>query len=162
MTAEHTPYLSVVVTSRNDDHGGDPLTRLQAFVNSFDAQCRLKGLDAEVIIVEWNPPLDKPRLQTLVRWPESCICDYRFVEVPPEIHNTLNGSDVLPLFQMIAKNVGIRRARGRFVLATNIDIIFSNELVDSTSPPVSSNPGICTAWTGMTSSRQCRSMRRST
>ena len=27
------PYLSVVVTTRNDDHGGDPLKRLQAFVN---------------------------------------------------------------------------------------------------------------------------------
>jgi hypothetical protein len=42
----------------------------------------------------------------------------------------LRFADVLPLFQMIAKNVGIRRARGRFVLATNIDIIFSNELVE--------------------------------
>ena len=31
---------------------------------------------------------------------------------------------------MIAKNVGIRRARGQFVLATNIDIIFSTELVE--------------------------------
>ena len=37
---------------------------------------------------------------------------------------------MLPLFQMIAKNVGIRRARGRFVLVTNIDIVFSNELVE--------------------------------
>ncbi len=30
---------------------------------------------------------------------------------------------------MIAKNVGIRRARGDFILATNIDIIFSDELM---------------------------------
>ena len=29
---------------------------------------------------------------------------------------------------MIGKNVGIRRARGQFVLATNIDILFSDEL----------------------------------
>jgi hypothetical protein len=36
---------------------------------------------------------------------------------------------MLPLFQMIAKNVGIRRARGEFILATNIDILFSNELM---------------------------------
>jgi hypothetical protein len=36
---------------------------------------------------------------------------------------------VLPLFQMIAKNVGIRRARGEFILATNIDILFSDELM---------------------------------
>jgi hypothetical protein len=122
--------LSVVVTSRNDDHGGDPLKRLQTFVNCFDAQCRRTGLDAEVIIVEWNPPLDRPRLQTLVRFPDPCACAYRFVDVPPELHATLKDADVLPLFQMIAKNVGIRRARGRFVLATNIDIIFSNELID--------------------------------
>ena len=45
-------------------------------------------------------------------------------------YSRLQYADVLPLFQMIAKNVGIRRARGRFVLATNIDIIFSNELVE--------------------------------
>ncbi len=30
---------------------------------------------------------------------------------------------------MIAKNVGIRRARGQFILATNIDIIFSDALI---------------------------------
>jgi len=30
---------------------------------------------------------------------------------------------------MIGKNVGSRRSRGQFVLCTNIDIIFSNELV---------------------------------
>src|SRR6516165_4483839 len=29
---------------------------------------------------------------------------------------------------MIAKNVGLRRARGRYLLATNIDILFSDEL----------------------------------
>ena len=34
------PYLSVVVTTRNDDHGGDPLKRLQAFINTLAAQCR--------------------------------------------------------------------------------------------------------------------------
>jgi hypothetical protein len=30
---------------------------------------------------------------------------------------------------MIAKNVGIRRAKGKFVVATNIDVLFSNELM---------------------------------
>ena len=127
-TAE--PYLSVVVTTRNDDHGGDPLKRLQAFVNTFDEQCRRTGLDAEVIVVEWNPPSDKPRVSELLRLPTVPFCEYRFIDVPEELHQQLRFADVLPLFQMIAKNVGIRRARGRFVLATNIDIIFSNALVE--------------------------------
>src|SRR3989449_10644714 len=124
------PYLSVVVTTRNDDHGGDPLKRLQAFVNCFDEQCRRFGLNAEVIVVEWNPPEDRPRVGALLRLPNSCACTYRFIEVSPDLHQQLRYADVLPLFQMIAKNVGIRRARGRFVLATNIDIILSNELIE--------------------------------
>src|SRR4051812_35829285 len=124
------PYLSVVVTTRNDDHGGDPLKRLQAPVNCFDEQCRRTGLDAELIVVEWNPPADKPRVSELLRLPPAPACDYRFIDVPPDVHQQLRFADVLPLFQMIAKNVGIRRARGRFVLVTNIDILFSNELVE--------------------------------
>jgi len=35
---------------------------------------------------------------------------------------------------MIAKNVGIRRARGRYVLATNVDVILSDELMRSLRP----------------------------
>jgi hypothetical protein len=125
-----SPYLSVVVTTRNDDHGGDPLKRLQAFVNCFEAQCRRTHLDAELIVVEWNPPPDRPRVSSLLHLPAQPTCSYRFIVVPGDLHHRLAFADVLPLFQMIAKNVGIRRARGRFILATNIDIIFSNELIE--------------------------------
>src|SRR5262245_20856046 len=127
------PYLSVVVTTRNDDHGGDPLKRLQAFVNCFDEQCRRTSLQVEVIIVEWNPPSDKPSVSSQLRMPPQPCCTYRFIEVPAELHQQLQFGDVLPLFQMIAKNVGIRRARGQFVLATNIDIILDTALVESLS-----------------------------
>jgi len=123
-------YLSIVLTSRNDGHGGNPLARLQAFVNTFDAQCRQFGLDAEVIVVEWNPPADRPRLHDVIRRPAHCAFDIRFIEVPEALHLSLPHPHVMPLFQMIGKNVGIRRSRGRFVLCTNIDIIFSNELVE--------------------------------
>src|SRR5579872_884722 len=131
-TDTHTtagPYLSVVVTSRNDGHGGDPLARLQAFINTFDAQCRRFHLDAELVVVEWNPPPDRPRVHELVRLPAGCSFALRFIEVPPALHQRLPHAHVLPLFQMIGKNVGVRRARGRYVLSTNIDIIFSDDLV---------------------------------
>jgi len=124
------PYLSVVVTSRNDDHGGDPLVRLETLLRTFSAQCERTGLRAELVVVEWNPPADRPSLKDQLQRPDPCFCDVRFIEVPPEVHQTLKHADVLPLFQMIAKNVGIRRARGRFILATNIDIVFSDALVD--------------------------------
>jgi hypothetical protein len=123
------PYLSVVATARNDDHGGDLLARMQVFVNGLVAQCDRYRLPAELVVVEWNPPADRPRLAEALEWPDSSWCAMRIVEVPHELHTTLAHSDQLPLFQMIAKNVGIRRARGEFVLATNVDILFPDELM---------------------------------
>jgi hypothetical protein len=125
------PYLSVVVTSRNDGHGGTPNARFQAFLNCLVAQCDRIGLRAELIVVEWNPPAEQPRLRdVLVCRGDASHCEVRFIEVPAALHARLRQSDRLPLFQMIAKNVGIRRARGQFVLSTNIDVLLSNELVD--------------------------------
>jgi hypothetical protein len=122
--------LSVVATSRNDDHGANLRRRMQTFVSAFIAQCQRHDFPAELILVEWNPPADRPRLADALRWPaDPSPCQVRIIEVPPEMHNRLSHSQALPLFQMIAKNVGIRRARGRFVLATNIDVLFNDELM---------------------------------
>src|SRR5579864_5105979 len=124
------PYLSLVVTARNDDHGGSLLHRMQAFVNGWIGQCKRHGLSSELIVVEWNPPEDRPPLMHALEWPANTSpCDVRFIEVPREAHRQYRHAEAMPLYQMIAKNVGIRRARGRFVLATNIDILFSDELV---------------------------------
>ena len=131
VAAEQQPYLSIVATTRNDDHGGDALARTQIFLDALAAQCERHGLDAELVLVEWNPPADRPGLRDALRWPAAGDhFEARIVEVPESIHSRLENSDQLPLFQMIAKNVGIRRARGSFVLATNIDLIFSDELME--------------------------------
>ena len=124
------PYCSVVVAARNDDHGGNLLRRMNVFVSGLLEQCRRHQLRAELIVVEWNPPADRPRLDDALAWPsEPGPCDVRIIEVSPEIHRRFRYSEALPLFQMIAKNVGIRRARSQLVLATNIDILFSDELM---------------------------------
>lgn len=123
-------HLSVVATSRNDNHGGSLTRRMQHFVDGFVAQCKRHHLRAELIIVEWNPPEDRKPLAEELKWPEHLgPCEIRIITVPPEIHRTFRHHEKLPLFQMIAKNVGIRRARGKFILATNIDILFSDEVV---------------------------------
>ena len=125
-----SPRLSVVVTARNDNHGGDMLQRMQIFVEGLLEQCRRQALPAELIIVEWNPPPDRPRLARALSWPcQDGPCAVRIIEVPPHIHRRYRYSDRLPLFQMIAKNVGIRRARGQFILSTNIDLLFSDALI---------------------------------
>ena len=124
------PYLSIVVTARNDDHGGNLIGRMQAFVNAWIGQAKRHQLSSELIVVDWNPPSDRPPLIDVLQWPaDTGPCQVRFIQVPPEIHRTYQHAGALPLYQMIAKNVAMRRSRGRFILATNIDIIFSDELV---------------------------------
>ncbi len=123
------PYLSLVVTARNDDHGGNLLGRMQIFVDGWLSQARRHNIPSELIIVEWNPPAERPPLAKALRWPaDTSPCDVRIITVPLDVHSRYQHGVNLPLYQMIGKNVGIRRARGRFVLATNIDILFSDEL----------------------------------
>lgn len=125
------PYLSVVAASRNDDHGGDPLRRTQIFVNCFARQCEKYQLPAELILVDWNPVPDRPGLAAVLKAPaDTTYCQLRVITVPAVLHDRLKYADRISFFQMIAKNAGIRRARGQFILATNIDIIFSDELME--------------------------------
>ena len=138
MAAHDTPpYISLVVTSRNDNHGETLQFRMQTFLDCFLDQCRRYQLPAEIVMVEWNPPEERPPLAEALRWPaDNKYCPVRIIQVPPDIHRRYQHSDRLPLFQMIAKNVGIRRARAPFVLATNIDILFSEELIRHLLRPV--------------------------
>ncbi|MCW8131186.1 MAG: hypothetical protein KIS92_12625 [Planctomycetota bacterium] len=124
-----TPYLSIVATSRNDNHGETLTRRMQVFVNALAAQCEKFELPAELILVEWNPPDNRPSLFQELSWPAGLRhLQIRIVAVPASEHLKFGHAKNLPLFQMIAKNVGIRRARAPFVMATNIDIVFNDQL----------------------------------
>jgi hypothetical protein len=127
----NTPVFSFVATSRNDDHGGDVLQRTQTFIHRLAEQCMRHQLHGELILVEWNPPRSRASLIDVLAWPAGSewFCA-KHVVIPAEFHAELRYAARLPLFQMIAKNVGIRRAAGQYVIATNIDIIFSDELFE--------------------------------
>ncbi|TMG47374.1 MAG: hypothetical protein E6H85_00145, partial [Chloroflexi bacterium] len=126
MTA--APKLSVVAATRNDEHGGNQMARTQLFINGLAEQALRFKLPVELLLVEWNPPPDRPSLAEALSWPRSEWFAPRIVVVSPELHARFPHADGLPLFQMIAKNVGIRRSAAEFVLATNIDILLSDEL----------------------------------
>jgi len=123
------PYISFVVTSRNDENTPTAIHRMQLFIDGLLDQAQRYGLDSELIIVEWNPPEDRLNLEDVLKGPTHKACPIRVIKVPNEVHNKFENSGEIPLFQMIAKNVGIRRALGEFVLATNIDILFSDRLM---------------------------------
>lgn len=129
MASAFEPYLSVVVTSRNDNHGGDLNQRTEIFINGLLQQAERFQLPLELIVVEWNPPPERPPLREALRWPPpSKWFEYRIITVPKGVHGRLAHSAQLALYQMIAKNVGIRRARAPFILASNVDLLFSDEL----------------------------------
>lgn len=129
--------LSVVAASRNDGHGLHLLPRMQVFINGLADQVERFDRDVELVLVDWNPPSDHPPLSEALTTPAVRGFTVRVITVPPEVHSRLSISSNLSFFQMIAKNVGIRRADGDAVLATNIDILLSDDLfVDATNPLV--------------------------
>lgn len=124
------PYLSIVVTSRNDNHDGSLLYRMNIFIKVLCKHlANYPDFPVELIIIEWNPPSQFPTLSSILPLNKiSSNLTIRIINVPNQIHNRIANSIKIPLFQFIAKNVGIRRARGKFVLCTNIDVLFSQAL----------------------------------
>ncbi len=123
--------LSVVATSRNDDHGGHLLERMQWFVDGLAWNAERRQIRTEFVMVEWNPPDDRPSLQDVLRWPAAAAAlSVRVITVPPSEHRRIVGEGGIPMMQMIAKNVGLRRAMGTNLLATNIDILLTPSLFD--------------------------------
>jgi hypothetical protein len=129
--ADNRPQLSVVATSRNDDHGGHLVERMQWFVDGLAWNADRRGTSVELVLVEWNPPGGRAPLIEMLRWPSPrSMLSVRVLTVPPFEHKRLLPGGGIPMMQMIAKNVGIRRARGDNVLATNIDILLAPQLFD--------------------------------
>jgi len=120
------PYISVGVTTRNDNYGENMRRRFDLFVQGLDQhQRKYPGL-FELVIVEWNPPKDQPPLSTII--PSCTDLSIRIITVPNEYH--ISTGVRRPLAEFPAKNVGLRRIMGQFALISNPDILFSNNLVD--------------------------------
>ncbi len=120
--------LSIVIPSRNDEDWRT--ARLKAGVEGILDQARRFGLKAELILVEWNPPRDRPPLSSLLDWPrDGNPCRVRIVTVPPEVHRRFPHADKVPFFPMYAWNTGFRRATGEFILSMTADVLYSDALV---------------------------------
>jgi hypothetical protein len=122
------PYLSLVLASRNDGYAGGMLRRIEVCISAFITQMERFDIPSEVILVDWNPPAGRG-LWDALEWPAALRrCTVRVITVPPALHATLPFADRLPILIHRARNVGIRRARGTFILATSPDILLSDEL----------------------------------
>ena len=130
------PYISVVMTGRNDDWGGNFTDRLKFSVKSLVKNVNILKLGMEIVIVDYNPPSIAAPLSIIVDdlTREVGACSFTVATVPPEVHAALTTREKwlsydAQLLEYVGKNTGLRVASGRFILVTNPDIVFGSELL---------------------------------
>jgi hypothetical protein len=121
------PLLSIVLTRPYD--GGDSSAALErglAPLRFNHEQLAARGIAHEFVIVEWAPPSGQAPFEHVLTAAIPTLADDRLVSilVDPRYDEALRPSAQSGALQSIAKNVGIRRARGVFVLSTDWDVCF--------------------------------------
>lgn len=126
------PYLTLVVTGRNDDFGGDFNTRFFRALRFNHDRLTEAGVSHEFVFVEWCPIEGRPYLATLLsrEFRRLGAEQLHSVVVDPAYHDAVSLNPRIRFQEFIAKNVGVRRARGQFVLTTNTDIYLGRGIVD--------------------------------
>jgi len=124
------PYLSFCGWGAKRQLRWGFLGRLQVFVNALLAMWERHALDAELVIVEWNPPADRLPLKksnSLAEILDAGQGQYcRSAQRSSSAFSELESNAHL---RVHCQNVGIRRAKGEFILSTNPDILFSDHLM---------------------------------
>lgn len=121
--------ISIVFTARNDNYGGDLLGRINALIKVLIYLTNKYNSKFELVIVEYNPPSDKKKLFEVLQINNNLNLKVRFIEFDSKYHNRFKNSERIKLFEYTAKNIGIKRATGDFVISTNQDIIFSDDFI---------------------------------
>ena len=108
--------VSAVCCGRNDNYGGFLNERATYSFNSM-----LKAFD-EVIYVDWNTDSDKNVLTDDLKLENRD--KLKVIKVTPEMVNDVIGDEpAQKMCEVMARNVGIRRATGDIIVNTNVDII---------------------------------------
>lgn len=126
---EARPYLTIIGWTRNDGYTASYADRITHAIGVLVRQLEAHRIPSELIVVEWNPPADRPRMSDLLGRPQARHTTVRFIEVGEEHHRQLKGWKERGLPTVAALSVGIRRARGSFLTPKALDTFYSNELI---------------------------------
>jgi hypothetical protein len=109
--------ITAVIISRNDNYGGHLNERatyaINSAINTYD----------EVIYVDWNSPTHS--LLYDIQDNLQLKGNLKHFVIPPYAASQLTGFDPQAQLccEVLARNIGIRRAEGDYIVSTNIDII---------------------------------------
>ncbi|CAK8986010.1 unnamed protein product [Durusdinium trenchii] len=123
-------YLTVIVQCRNDDYGGNMLLRLNRMLATTTRMLHTTQVPSEIIVVEWNPVFNAAAIhEEIQREAGAESVPIRVIQVPTSVHMSMPHHKAHPIFEHTAENVAFRRARGKFILKTNIDNILSPDTI---------------------------------
>jgi hypothetical protein len=121
-----------VLTGRNDGYGRDFAARFFRTLQFNHEQLTARAIPHEIVFIEWAPPADAPLLfeQIFEEVPnlDRRICSWYVVD--PEYQSALSLNPRLEYLEFLAKNVGVRRARGQYVLTSNCDVYLGRRVLD--------------------------------
>jgi len=119
------PYVSIVM-GIGGNLTDDLLSRLKTSTLQNSRLANKYGLEAEIVIVEWNLALKSfGAAELAVRGAQLPV---RIIHTPRELHAQVPNPHGFRYFEWYPKNIGIRRARGQFVLSTNPDDLWQEGL----------------------------------
>lgn len=124
------PKISFVTAARNDDYGGNFLGRMNTSFRVLEHLVAKYPGVFELVVVEYNPPSGALPLADVMTIRGSEAFPVRIITVPSEFHTSVAQGKKNPFLEYLAKNIGIRRAHGKFVVSTNPDIVFSEAMID--------------------------------
>jgi hypothetical protein len=129
---DRRPVVSVVLTGRNDGYGGDFVARFFRSLRFNHQQLTLRDIAYELVFVEWAPPSGAPLIRDHVfaAIPELDPASCSWYVVDPQYQEVLSLNPRLEYLEFPAKNVGVRRAHGRFILTSNCDVYFGRRIFD--------------------------------
>ena len=133
MTASDSLFLTIVITARHDNYGGDFRDRIAMPLRFNFERLSERGVPYELILVEWDPIPGRPLLCEMLskELPDATERVLRPVVVAPQYQAAMTQNPRVPYLEYVAKNVGIRRAAAPFVHVTNADILLGREIVDA-------------------------------
>lgn len=138
-----TPYLSIVSFARNDTYTPTYRLRADRSLQYLVRQLERHRVPTEIVIVEWNPPSEKPLLaDELSAPPGSGFVTLRYIAVDSQYHKRFEGWEHRGIHGSAAANVGLRRSRGRFVLFKHIDTYLAEPLAGWLSKQQARNDAI--------------------
>lgn len=125
------PFVSVITYGRNDAYAPNYAKKVGRATKVLANQLEGAGIDAEILFLEWNPPIDRPKLFDKFATPGRMRhVSIRCFVVGSKHHMGFVGAGERGFQGAEAANAGIRRARGQFVLPKSSDTFYSQALIE--------------------------------